>query len=193
MALVAVRGNFSAASGRGSPFHSLEVRTEHDPNEHVKEIYAHFGLALYLAQVLEHGLVIALVYADMIPNRKPNQTRADFDLFLDKHFETTMGKMIQHLKKHVAVPIEFEQLLLDARTKRNFLAHHYFRERADDFMKEAGREKMILELKAAQNLFEQTDDTLSEVVRPLRIKLGFTDEMVEASNREYIAKINPDL
>ena len=166
---------------------------EHDPNEHVKEIYAHFGLALYLAQVLEHGLVIALVYADMIPNRKPNQTRADFDLFLDKHFETTMGKMIQNFKKHVAVPIEFEQLLLDARTKRNFLAHHYFRERADDFMKEAGREKMILELKAAQKLFEQTDDTLSEVVRPLRIKLGFTDEMVEASNREYIAKINPDL
>ena len=123
---------------------------EHDPNEHVKETYAHFGLASYLAQVLEHGLVIALVYADMIPNRKPNQTRVDFDLFLDKHFETTMGKMIQNFKKHVAVPLEFEQLLLDARTKRNFLAHHYFRERADDFMKEAGREKMILELKAAQ-------------------------------------------
>ena len=42
-------------------------------------------------------------------------------------------------------------------------------------------------------MFEQTDDTLSEVVRPLRIKLGFTDEMVEASYREYVAKINPDL
>ena len=166
---------------------------EHDPSEHVKEIYAHFGLAIYLAQVLEHGLVIALVYADLMPNRKPHHTRADFDLFMDKHFETTMGRMIQNFKKHVAVPTEFEQLLLDARTKRNFLAHHYFRERADDFMKEAGREKMILELKTAQELFERTDDTLSEVVRPLREKLGFTDEKVEASYREYIAKIGPDL
>jgi hypothetical protein len=104
-----------------------------------------------------------------------------------------MGKMIQNFKKHVAVPPELEQLLLDARTKQNFLAHHYFRERADDFLKEVGREEMILVLKRAQELFEKTDDTLSEVVRPLREKLGFTDEIVEANYRAYIAKIGPDL
>tara|TARA_R110001583_G_C5419106_1_gene387649 strand:- start:39 stop:200 length:162 start_codon:yes stop_codon:yes gene_type:complete len=40
-----------------------------DEGEHVKDVYAHFGLAMYLAQVLEHGIVNALVYTDLIPRR----------------------------------------------------------------------------------------------------------------------------
>jgi hypothetical protein len=40
-----------------------------DPtDEHVKTVYAHFGLAVYLAQVLEHGLVNALVFVDLLPS-----------------------------------------------------------------------------------------------------------------------------
>jgi len=30
--------------------------SDDNADEHVKTVYAHFGLALYLAQVLEHGL-----------------------------------------------------------------------------------------------------------------------------------------
>ena len=41
-----------------------------DPtDEHVKTVYAHYGLALYLAQCLEHGLANALVYVNLIPRR----------------------------------------------------------------------------------------------------------------------------
>lgn len=39
-------------------------------SEQVKEIYANFGLAVYQAQCLEHGLVNALVLLDLIPNRR---------------------------------------------------------------------------------------------------------------------------
>jgi len=38
-----------------------------EDGEHIKEVYAHFGLAIYLAQVLEHGIVNALVCADFVP------------------------------------------------------------------------------------------------------------------------------
>jgi hypothetical protein len=43
---------------------------EHDEDEHVKEVYARFESAVYYAQVLEHGLVNALVILDLIPNRR---------------------------------------------------------------------------------------------------------------------------
>jgi len=166
---------------------------KYDPDEHTKEVYAHFGLAIYLAQVLEHGLVIALVYADLMPKRKPHHTTADFDLFMDKHFETTMGRLINTVRKQVSVPPELEALLLGARTKRNWLAHHYFRERAEDFMNEPGREKMIAELKEAHILFERADELLGEVVRPLRHKFGYTDEKLEADYKAYTHRIGADL
>ena len=41
-----------------------------DEDEQHKEIYAHFGLAIFTAQVLEHGIVNALVCCDLIPNRR---------------------------------------------------------------------------------------------------------------------------
>ena len=45
------------------------VMTEHsdDKNEHVKNVYAHFGLAMYFAQVLEHGLANAMMSAQLLP------------------------------------------------------------------------------------------------------------------------------
>ena len=39
-------------------------------DEHVKEVYARFGLAVYYAQVLEHALVNAVVVLDLIPSRR---------------------------------------------------------------------------------------------------------------------------
>jgi hypothetical protein len=36
----------------------------------VKEVYARFGLAVYWAQVLERGVVNALVIVDLIPSRR---------------------------------------------------------------------------------------------------------------------------
>ena len=159
-----------------------------DEDEQIKEVYAHFGLAVYLAQVLEHALVIALVYSDLLPNRTPSTTQAHFDVFMDKHFSTTMGKMIKNLQQFMPIPAELGTLLTESRTKRNWLAHHYFRERADEFMTEKGREKMLIELKDAQTLFEKADELLDEVCRPLREKFGLTDEKIEKHFKEYVEK-----
>lgn len=38
-------------------------------DEHVKEVYARFGLTVYLVQVLEHGLANALVSTELLPRR----------------------------------------------------------------------------------------------------------------------------
>ncbi len=46
------------------------MMSDHDQGEHVKEVYARFGLAVYCIQVLEHALVNALVILDLIPSRR---------------------------------------------------------------------------------------------------------------------------
>lgn len=40
----------------------------YDEDDHVKEVYARFGLAVYHAQELEHGLVNAPVVLGLIPS-----------------------------------------------------------------------------------------------------------------------------
>jgi len=173
---------------------AIPMNEEYDEDEHVKTVYVHFGLAIYFSQVLEHGLVNALVFIDLLPRRagRPVPRREwfkEFNSFMDQHFETTLGKMIRSLKTAIAVPGELESLLAVALEKRNFLAHHYFKDRAAEFMTKTGRDAMICELQDARTLFEQADDKLDEVVKPLRERFGFTDEQFEQHFENYKAKI----
>jgi len=135
----------------------LEIMSQDSRDEHVKTVYAHFGLALYLAQILEHGLANALISAELLPRRtgKPvpkTQWEADFK---------PLGRLISGLRKATSVPVDLEALLTTALKTRNFLAHHFFRERAESFMSCDGREKMIKELESAQRLFEAADEKLT--------------------------------
>lgn len=164
-----------------------------DSAEQIKEVYAHFGLAIYLGQVLEHGIGNSLVYASLIPNnigkiRSSAEWHEKFDQFLGAHFEKTLGRMIATLKCEVEIPDDLESLLSAALKTRNWLAHHYFRERADEFMNEAGRTKMIAELEEAQSLFSRADEALETVIKPLREKHEFTDKRFEQFFKEYCAE-----
>jgi hypothetical protein len=78
-------------------------------DEHVKTVYAHFGLAVYLAQVLEHGLVNALVCAELFPRHAgktitKKEWEADFDAFMNQQFEQTLGRLIRGLKSATSIP-----------------------------------------------------------------------------------------
>ena len=160
---------------------------EHDEDEHVKEVYARFGLAVYFAQVLEHGLVNALVILDLIPHRRqlarsPNEWGAEVDAFMDRHFRVTMGRMMRSLRAVTTVEADVEQLLSDALSKRNSLAHDFFRERATEFMTAVGRAQMLREVDECCDLFQSADKRLETIIGPLRKKAGLTDELLE---REY--------
>ena len=64
-----------------------------DKSEHVKEVYAHFGLAIYLAQVLEYALGHALVYVDLIPQQlKRKCTREQWIQKYDSFMDLTSSK-----------------------------------------------------------------------------------------------------
>jgi hypothetical protein len=125
-----------------------------DEDEQHKEVYAHFGLAIFMAQVLEHAIVNALVCCDLIPNRRGHalsqqEWSVEVDRFMDGQFENTMGRLIKALKDAMVLPQDLVDHLDESLRRRNFLIHSYFRERDVVWLTEEGRLLMINELRAA--------------------------------------------
>ena len=157
-----------------------------DRNELVRETYAHFGLAMYQAQVLEHGVVNAMVYARM-PERN-RITRDDIDAFMGRQFENTLGVLLRDLRKCVAVPPDLVDALAKALRIRNRLAHEYFRERAAIFMTNDGCLAMIEELQGWQTVFADVGARLGDVVRPIGERFGITAEALAAECEKMVAE-----
>lgn len=143
----------------------------------IRDVYAHYGLAMYLAQCLEHGIVLALVYAKLLPQVQ-SETKAAvtfsiseferrFDIFMDDHFELTMGGLISRLRTSSKLADALDTDLSKAKESRNFLAHRYFRERAAEFISKVGRNSMLAELQHAQQLFERVDEELKTATNSL--------------------------
>lgn len=97
-----------------------------------------------------------------------------------------MGRLMGLLCDVSTVPPDLEALLGSALVKRNWLAHACFRERADEFMTSAGRDKMLVEVDECRECFERADAHLEEIVSPLCIAAGITDEMLAQAFRDMM-------
>jgi hypothetical protein len=152
--------------------------------EHIKEVNARFGLAVYFSQVLEHGIVNALLIVDLIPSRRhlapsKDQWAAEVDAFTGHHFEDTIGRLINSLRSVTRLGAGLESILRNALDKRNWLVHEYFRERAEEFISDIGRQLMLKEIDECRELFQLADASLDAIVGPLRTTQGITDEWIE--------------
>ena len=167
-----------------------------DSIEHIKEVYARFGSAFYQAQVLEQGIVNALIVVDLIPSRR-HLTRSQsewgmaVDEFMGRHFEHTMGRLLRDLRSVTVIPADLEGLLRDALEKRNWLAHSFFRERAIEFLTSNGREQMLFEVDACRVVFESADEALENIVGPLRRAAGITEEIIEQAKQDLMPTSRP--
>lgn len=154
-------------------------------NELAKNLYAHYGLAVYLSQVLEHGIINYMVMYKAFKNisEKKYKNESDYIKFTDDYFAScfkkTMGSLISELKTFNSVANETMQLLEKCLEQRNKLAHRYFRENVCSHNNTTGQSEMIDELLDMQELFSSTDKILDDAIRPLRIKLGISDEKIE--------------
>ena len=112
---------------------------------------------------------------------------------MDTEFEKTLGRLIGKLRTLTAIDDDLENLLTITLKKRNWLAHHYFRERAEEFLSPSGRDSMITELGQCRDLFQTTDRKLDAVITPLMKRLGLTDEIVEEHLKKMKERANSDL
>ncbi len=154
-----------------------------DEDNH-KDVCAHFGLTIYYAQVLEHGIVNAMVVCKL--SQGPSFTGSDVDPFMDNQFQKTLGKLIKNLRKLMPISNELESSLSTALNKRNWLIHKYFRERISDNLSYKGRQKMISELEETKEYFIRVDNMLEKELLPYMEKFGLTDEMIQVAYTKLV-------
>lgn len=139
-----------------------EAKAELDPeSEQIRDVYAHYGLAMYLAQNVERGLSMALA----LHGQATHMTAWDFDARLAENYQATFGELVsKFLASSAAASSELTGRLQRANDLRNDLAHQYFWYRAIQFASPEGQLAMIAELRQIQEDFESLDDDLSKIV-----------------------------
>jgi len=160
--------------------------TEDEKSEHCKEVYAHAGLALYWAQCLEKSLENFLCLHSRLTG--VCMTLEQFDALEARVEALTLRDLLKDTRKKVRFKAGAEELLTEALTRRNFLAHRFFKERAEDFMSKSGRDRMIAELQEIQECFRRADVVGSVICKALQQALGISDDSIE---RE-LKRLTPD-
>lgn len=152
--------------------------------EDFKEVCAYYGAAMYFAQCLEHGIANAMIFLDLIPRTEGKWTDEEYENYYAANFDKTLGNLIKALKSVSTLPADLEVKLIESRSKRAYLAHHFFREAMD--MLAAGKyEEVIQTLENYRSFFEETDQSLDKFVMPVMIKSGFTEERMQQALKEY--------
>lgn len=155
-----------------------------DPDsELIREVYSRFGLAMYMAQILEHGMVNALLVLRLLPTMRDHADRTSwddaFDHFYDTELAKTFGNMIKALDEAETLSDEFIVRLRGAKVYRDHLVHRFFREHDLDFLTRSGRTKMIAECEDLVGLFQTLDQDLEALVAPQRTRFGITPEWID--------------
>ncbi|MCQ0989014.1 hypothetical protein [Jiella marina] len=151
-------------------------------SEQIREVYSRYGLAMYQAQVLEHGMVNAVIFARMLPTMREHKDRSAWEEAFDRAYDIelakTFGNMLRALEPLGLHP-DLLGRLRTAKVERDRLAHSFFREHDEDFLNRSGRTRMIVECEDAIERFSAIDTELEEAMRPQREKYGITEEWVD--------------
>ena len=132
---------------------------ELDPeNARVRDVYAYYGLAMYMAQNVERGLSMLLA----LEGQPEGATAWDFDARLAENYQSTFGELVsKFLSSSLAASTGLSARLQRANEQRNDLAHQYFWDRGIQFVSPGGQQAMIAELQQMKNNFELLDDDLA--------------------------------
>ena len=97
-----------------------------------REVYAHYGLAMYWAQCVEQAIFLNLVFFDLYSKigktiKRKKEWEETYDAYEKDELRKTMGRLIEKLKKEGKSTNEVQGLLEACLKKRNWLAHSYFK------------------------------------------------------------------
>lgn len=149
----------------------------------IREMYARFGLAYYQSECLHRGLCFVFAWTEL-PSRGMI-TRPRVEERLAQAFSLTLGDVAAKLED--VLPSELAPDIRTAVATRNFLAHHFWFERAHLMFTVANVRNLIAELDGYAQMFDQLDARVSEWSEPTRERLGLTNEILQASLEQILA------
>lgn len=171
---------------------------EEKDDPQIREVFARFGRAMYLAGTLEMGLTNALLQVVFLAEARrhflqmgkfPDKYDANFDAFMETQQKRTMGQLVGRLRETGVLEAELVKRVDVAVDRRNFLAHHFWRERAEAFLIPRKRDEMIAELMESADLFEGIKNDLHEALRTGREEMGVKDETINARIKTKIEEV----
>ncbi len=164
------------------------INTSGQPDgELVKEVYAHFGMCIYLSQVFETGLINILTALETAASKAP--TRQTFDHLYAKHESLTFGNLMRALSMHGVVPDDLMQEVRELKEKRDHLAHRFFRDHNLDFVTVGGCYLMIERLKAHCDHFEALDQRISQIKTKALVKIGFDPDQIDRVTEQTMVEM----
>lgn len=180
------------------------MHDSYDKGEHTKEVFAYFGRAYYMANVFETGLALAVVQLDFMVEVMETVKRTglndfdrtnyenEFDAFMNRQHAQTLGNLIKRVHGLANMDTSLKDLIAEAKKRRDFVAHHFFRERSEAFVTRHGREEMIHELEIAHEIFVAADRALAKFMEPHLNRLGMNNAMIEAHTAKYLESLVGD-
>jgi hypothetical protein len=117
--------------------------------EDIKEVYARFGLAYYMGEVLHRGL--CNIYVGL---RTPDDgaTRLRIEELMREAYAETLGGVLNRVRN--ALSKDLESQLLIAVEKRNYLAHRFWFEKVHMLSSAEGAHAVVEQLAEAIALFD---------------------------------------
>lgn len=171
------------------------MEREDDLDDHayqVREVYAQFGLAMYVAQVLEAGVLNALTLWEALQLWGARQGMPFEDLsdeLWEANFALTLGGLLKKFRKAIAGDAALTAVLGDALRKRNQLAHSYFWNHAEDMMSFEGREAILAELIMVREQLADADRQVTPVLHHLMAANGWTQNAVDHELKAHMARM----
>jgi hypothetical protein len=134
----------------------------------IREVYAKFGLAYYHSECLHRELCMIFAWSGL-PSRDLI-TRPRVEERLAHAFSLTLDDVAAKLEG--MLPGELSGELRKAVGRRNFLAHHFWFERAHLMFSVENVHQLIAELDEYAELFDRLDTRACEWSEPKRRELG---------------------
>ncbi len=152
---------------REKGYTSESLRMLESEEGQLNAVFACFGSAAQHSYFFEEALgKFLLVYNKTFKN---SLTLQDLETIETKMKKETMGSLLKEFKKYVTIHDDkVEQCLDNALKKRNFLIHHFFRQRYKKFRTKTGRIGMLNELMGIQKDLE----TATALTNGMRIALS---------------------
>lgn len=160
--------------------------------DEIRDVYAHFGLAVYVANVLEQAIINCLTLSRLVGAMPNVSSAAEWERIHDEEDRLSsalpMGRLIARLRDKLSISDKLSEKLSAALANRNWLVHKFFHARADSFFSSEGRGLMVRELEQIREQFSSAEAALEEETIDIRLKLGISDEKIEEIFSEMVSK-----
>jgi len=147
-----------------------------------KDLFAWYGAAMYAAQLFEVELVILLLALKRL--HEPNTESHEYERLDNLLSRRTLGALLKELKKHCDIAPEFQDLLIQYRDMRNFLAHEFFYKNASGMKTRKGVDAITAELQDIEQQLREADLIASKMSENVRRASGIDEEAFQ----EYVRK-----